>query len=116
MVRERTTARAVRMSCPGRTGMMAACRDPETVMLVLRKPYLLYLGDVPTNADAKTAFGLRDWCRDDVLAEWSLPACPVTLGLPRMSPAEAAAAGSVSGPAAEAAAAMPAPSISAARG
>jgi uncharacterized NAD-dependent epimerase/dehydratase family protein len=62
-------------------------------MLVLRKPYLLYLGDVPTKADAKTAFGLRDWCRSDVLAEWSLPNCPVTLELPRLSPSAAAAAG-----------------------
>ncbi len=62
-------------------------------MLVLRKPYLLYLGDVLTKADAKTAFGLRDWCRADVLAEWSLPACPVTLDLPRLAPAAAAEAG-----------------------
>ena len=62
-------------------------------MLVLKKPYLLYLGDVQTKADAKTAFGLRDWCREDVLAEWSLPGCPVTLDLPRLSPVEAAASG-----------------------
>jgi uncharacterized NAD-dependent epimerase/dehydratase family protein len=72
--------------------MMAACAS-EICMLVLKKPYLLYLGDVPSQSDAKTAFGLRDWCRQDVLAEWSLPPCPVTLGLPRMSPLKAAAAG-----------------------
>ncbi|MBP1634117.1 MAG: hypothetical protein H6Q10_691 [Acidobacteria bacterium] len=59
----------------------------------LRKPYLLYLGDVQTRIDAKTAFGLRDWCREDVLGEWSLPASPVTLDLPRLSPAEAARRG-----------------------
>ncbi len=62
-------------------------------MLILKKPYLLYLGDIKTKADAKTAFGLRDWCRDDVLAEWSLADCPVTLGLPRLSPTAAASAG-----------------------
>lgn len=62
-------------------------------MLVLRKPYLLFLGDVQTKADAKTAFGLRDWCRADVMAEWSLPGCPVTLDLPRLAPADAARAG-----------------------
>jgi uncharacterized NAD-dependent epimerase/dehydratase family protein len=62
-------------------------------MLVLKKPYLLYLGDVQTKADAKTAFGLRDWCRADVIGEWSLAGCPVTLHLPRLSPAEAAASG-----------------------
>lgn len=59
----------------------------------LRKPYLLFLGDVDLKSDAKTAFGLRDWCRDDVLAEWALPSATVTLGLPRCSPAEAAAKG-----------------------
>jgi uncharacterized NAD-dependent epimerase/dehydratase family protein len=60
---------------------------------VLRKPYLLYLGDALLKSDCKTAFGLRDWCRDDVLGEWSHPNGRVTLGLPRLSPADAAARG-----------------------
>ncbi len=55
----------------------------------LRKPYLLFLGDVTLKSDAKTAFGLRDWCGQDVLGEWSLPQASVSLGLPRLSPAEA---------------------------
>ena len=59
----------------------------------LRKPYLLFLGDVDLKSDAKTAFGLRDWCRDDVMGEWALPAATVTLELPRTSPAQAAAQG-----------------------
>jgi uncharacterized NAD-dependent epimerase/dehydratase family protein len=62
-------------------------------MLVLRKPYLLYLGDATLKSDCKTAFGLRDWCRADVLAEWSHSDGTVTLDLPRLSPGEAAAAG-----------------------
>jgi D-glutamate N-acetyltransferase len=62
-------------------------------MRVLRKPYLLYLGDAVLKSDCKTAFGLRDWCRADVLGEWSHPNGRVTLGLPRMSPSEAAANG-----------------------
>ena len=62
-------------------------------MRVLRKPYLLYLGDAVLKSDCKTAFGLRDWCRDDVLGEWSHADGRVTLGLPRMSPREAAAKG-----------------------
>jgi uncharacterized NAD-dependent epimerase/dehydratase family protein len=62
-------------------------------MLVLRKPYLLYLGDATLKSDCKTAFGLRDWCRDAVLGEWSHSAGTVTLELPRLSPAAAAAAG-----------------------
>ena len=59
----------------------------------LRRPYLLFLGDLQTSIDAKTAFGLRDWCREDVIGEWSLPAATVTLDLPRLSPAEAARRG-----------------------
>jgi uncharacterized NAD-dependent epimerase/dehydratase family protein len=59
----------------------------------LRKPYLLFLGDVDLKSDAKTAFGLRDWCAADVMGEWALPAATVTLGLPRRSPAQAAAQG-----------------------
>jgi uncharacterized NAD-dependent epimerase/dehydratase family protein len=59
----------------------------------LRKPYLLFLGDVRDKLTAKTAFGLKDWCPDDVLGEWSLPGCAVSLGLPRLSPREAAGRG-----------------------
>ena len=59
----------------------------------LKKPDLLYLGDAQHPTDAKTACGLRDWCRDDVLGEWSLPAATVSVQLPRLSPAEAAARG-----------------------
>ena len=62
-------------------------------MLALRKPYLLYLGDAVLKSDCKTAFGLRDWCRADVLGEWSHPNGRVTLGLPRLSPTAAAAQG-----------------------
>jgi uncharacterized NAD-dependent epimerase/dehydratase family protein len=62
-------------------------------MLVLRKPYLLYLGDAVIKSDCKTAFGLRDWCRNDVLGEWSHAAATVTLDLPRLAPAAAAAQG-----------------------
>jgi uncharacterized NAD-dependent epimerase/dehydratase family protein len=62
-------------------------------MRVLRKPYLLYLGDAVLKSDCKTAFGLRDWCPDDVLGEWSHPDGRVSLGLPRLSPREAAARG-----------------------
>ncbi len=59
----------------------------------LRKPYLLYLGDAHIPTDAKTACGLRDWCRADVLGEWSLPTATVSVGLPRLSPQDAATQG-----------------------
>jgi hypothetical protein len=55
----------------------------------LRKPYLLFLGDVQDKLTAKTAFGLKDWCADDVMGEWSLPGCTITLGLERVAPQEA---------------------------
>lgn len=59
----------------------------------LRKPYLLYLGDARHPTDAKTACGLRDWCPDDVLGEWSLPSATVSVGLTRISPSDAARLG-----------------------
>ncbi len=59
----------------------------------LRKPYLLFLGDVQDKLTAKTAFGLKDWCAEDVVGEWSLPGCGVSLGLARFSPREAAERG-----------------------
>lgn len=62
-------------------------------MFTLRKPYLLYLGDSKLKSDCKTAFGLRDWCPDDALAEWSRPECTVSLGLPRLDPGAAARRG-----------------------
>ena len=59
----------------------------------LRKPYLLYLGDACNPLDAKTALGLRDWCRADVVGEWSMSSSTITVGMPRLSPAEAASRG-----------------------
>lgn len=58
-------------------------------MHLLRKPYLLYLGNANIPTDAKTACGLRDWCPDDVFGEWSLPTATISVGVPRISPAEA---------------------------
>jgi uncharacterized NAD-dependent epimerase/dehydratase family protein len=62
-------------------------------MHALRKPYLIFLGDVTLRSDAKTGFGLRDWCPGDVVGECALPAARVSLGLPRLAPAEAARSG-----------------------
>ncbi|MBP6797663.1 MAG: DUF1611 domain-containing protein [Luteimonas sp.] len=64
-----------------------------TPLYRLRKPYLLFLGDVDHPAHAKTAAGVRDWTPEDCVAQWSLPGCRADLGLPEMSPAEAIAAG-----------------------
>ena len=59
----------------------------------LPAPYLLFLGDVQEAGYAKTAFGLRDWASDKCVGEFVLPGATVTAGLPRLSPAEAAALG-----------------------
>jgi len=64
----------------------------EAVMHV-RKPYVLFIGDVQSPSDAKTAFGLRDWCREDCIGQMRLAGCPVDTGLPDLTPAQAAARG-----------------------
>jgi uncharacterized NAD-dependent epimerase/dehydratase family protein len=61
--------------------------------MTIRKPYLIFLGEVQDAPYAKTAFGVRDWAAQDCLAQWRLPECKVDLGLPNMQPAEAHAAG-----------------------
>lgn len=62
-------------------------------MFKLKKPYLLYLGDASDASNAKTACGLRDWCRPDVLGEWSVSSATISVGVPRMSPSAAAKLG-----------------------
>lgn len=78
---------------------MTAAVPPTLVEAVhhVRKPYLLFLGDVTERSDAKTAFGLRDWCGADCIGQLRLPGCPVDTGLPDLAPRAAAdrGAGSV---------------------
>lgn len=64
--------------------------------MIIQKPYLLFLGDAVRAAAAKTGFGLRDWCPESCLGQWALPDCTVDLGLPRLNPREAVAAGAKS--------------------
>lgn len=74
--------------------MSSAAPEPLTESgLKVRKPYLLFLGDVQHRSDAKTAFGLRDWCRADCLGQLRLPGCPVDTGLPDLDVAQAASLG-----------------------
>jgi len=58
--------------------------------LALRKPYLLFVGDISYKPHAKTAFGIRDWAPDDCAAQISLPGSGLDLGLPECDPATAA--------------------------
>lgn len=62
----------------------------------LRAPYLLFLGDAESDAQAKTALGLHEWVPERCLAQFRLDGCRVRLGLPEMSPEAAARAGAAS--------------------
>jgi len=59
----------------------------------LPRPYLLFLGDATEAAFAKTAFGLRDWAPDLCVGEFACQGANITLGLQRLTPAEAHARG-----------------------
>src|SRR5579863_8273434 len=69
------------------------CPMPNAPQRALRKPYLLFLGDVQSEQDAKTAFGLRDWSRADCVGQLRLPEATVSVGLADLSPREAYALG-----------------------
>jgi uncharacterized NAD-dependent epimerase/dehydratase family protein len=68
-------------------------RAEPAAALELPQPYLLFLGDVQSASFAKTAFGLRDWAPERCVGELALPGCQISLGLPRLTPAEARARG-----------------------
>lgn len=61
--------------------------------VVLRKPYLLFLGEETNPLKAKTAFGLRDWVPSDCIGQMHAPGGTVSLELPELSPEAAATAG-----------------------
>ena len=74
--------------------MVAVQLRPEPpARLELPHPYLLFLGDVQEPSYAKTAFGLKDWAPDKCIGEIGLPSGTVSVGLPRLTPAEARARG-----------------------
>ena len=74
----------------------AAKPSEHATTIAVRRPYLLFLGEVEHHSQAKTAFGLRDWTAEACLGQWSLPGCTVSLDLPELKPAAAAARGAAS--------------------
>lgn len=56
-------------------------------------PYLLFLGDVTVLAAAKTAAGLHEWRRQLCVGQLRLSGCEINLGLPDLTPAQAASRG-----------------------
>lgn len=67
--------------------------DAFATTVVVRKPYLLFLGEATHYSQAKTAFGLRDWAPEACVGQWSLPGCEVTLDMPELTPVQAAEKG-----------------------
>lgn len=59
----------------------------------LRKPYLLFVGDMQNRAFAKTALGLVDWCRDDVVGQLRMTNDTIDLGVPELNVDAAVKAG-----------------------
>lgn len=60
---------------------------------MIHSPYLLFLGDAPDTATAKTAAGIRQWRSELCAGQLRLPGCRVDLGLPDLTPAEAVSKG-----------------------
>ncbi|PEQ14336.1 EBNA-1 nuclear protein [Novosphingobium sp. PC22D] len=60
---------------------------------MIPSPYFLYLGSSDDSVGIKTSRGLAEFRRADCVGEFRHDASPLTLGLPRLTMAEAAAAG-----------------------
>lgn len=61
--------------------------------ILLRKPYVIFVGDVTDRALVKTGYGLRDWCGNDVIGQVRTAPDAVDLGLTEMTVGQAAEAG-----------------------
>jgi uncharacterized NAD-dependent epimerase/dehydratase family protein len=59
----------------------------------IRRPYLLFLGDVHDQLAAKTAQGIVDWRRGWCLGQLRMPECQADVGIPDMTIAQAVKAG-----------------------
>ena len=67
-----------------------------SVTLQLTAPYLVFLGDVPSMAFAKTALGVAQWAPESCVAQLRFPECDIDAGLPDMTISDATAAGAKS--------------------
>lgn len=56
---------------------------------MLRKPYVLFLGDVEDNLAAKVASGINDWRGSDCVGQIRLDGCKASIDLPQISIIEA---------------------------
>ena len=73
---------------------MIGCNVKKNHMSIsIKPPYLLFLGDVSDARYAKTASGIHYWAKDKCFAQLRLPGCTADLGLPDLTPGEAAQKG-----------------------
>lgn len=61
--------------------------------MLIKKPYLLFLGDAPDQLAAKTAVGVAYWRPGDCVGQMRLEGCNADLGLPDLSIGQAVARG-----------------------
>ncbi|MEO1329778.1 MAG: N-acetyltransferase DgcN [Pseudomonadota bacterium] len=61
--------------------------------MLLKTPYLLFLGDAPDPLAAKVAQGVKDWRPEHALGQLRLPGCQADLGVPDLTLEEARAKG-----------------------
>ena len=62
-------------------------------MIEFPRDYLLFLGDVPMQLDAKTATGIAHWRPEWCVGQRRLPGCGADTGLPDMTVEAASRAG-----------------------
>ena len=65
----------------------------QLTRISLEAPYLIYLGDVSDPLNAKTGAGIVHWRPDQCAGQMRFADCPVDLGLPDMTIADATEAG-----------------------
>jgi uncharacterized NAD-dependent epimerase/dehydratase family protein len=70
-----------------------ADRSGKDVLVELRTPYLLFLGDAPDQLAAKTSGGVAHWRPEWCVGQFRLPGCGADLGLPDLTIEEAASRG-----------------------
>ncbi len=62
-------------------------------VIVIKAPYLLFLGDAPDQLAAKVARGIRDWRPEQCVGQHTLEGCRADVGLEELSLEAAVAAG-----------------------
>lgn len=65
----------------------------QLTKVTIKAPYLILIGDVADASDAKTGLGVVQWRREQVAGQLRFDGCPVDLGVPDLTVAQAAQQG-----------------------